>query len=302
MPARKEHPAGVYFQKTIEQNEKRRRERRKAEQERMISDEVGTLSWTSGFMEDITREPAEQLHQSLHNIHELGTCESTIQALPSQSAPSQPWFLPGPQPPPSPQSSEAESSYTCNLGDVEKQEIGGHERVQKLEADLRSARTDIRTLQQAVERAELDIKRLRVQRNETIREIAQAHSNRNSQDSDTAKLEERMRRLMGQIERLIVDQNHAEDQITEGRARELQLVRELEAARQESKQLINVANERERAWKHNEHRPRSKTTDVKTLRKVSSRQTGPRTIEKTTVEFTFEKDEARETGCGCLIM
>ncbi|MCJ1383106.1 hypothetical protein MMC17_006219 [Xylographa soralifera] len=309
MAARREHPAGVLFQKKIEQTENRRREKLKAEQKRMINDEVKPLFWTSESMEDTTSEKAKQLYGLPDKTHELDARESTIQGSPlrsSQSPPSplsRPWVPPGSQSPQSPQSSHPGSSCIYELGDVEKQEDDdGNERVQKLETDLKSARTDIRTLQQTAERANLDIKALREERDATGREIAQAHLSRSSEDSDTERLEERNQRLVEQIERLIRDRNHAEDQIDEGRARELQLSRDLRAAKQESKQVTELANERKKVWEDNDHRPRSRRKDSKTLRKVSSRRTGPSTVEKTVIDFTIKDDGGREAGCGCLIM
>ncbi|MCJ1387509.1 hypothetical protein MMC18_000352 [Xylographa bjoerkii] len=302
MSAMRQHPAGVLFQKRIEQSEQRRREELRAEQVRMINDEVTIPIGANWAAEDVTSEQAEQFHRLPYDIHELGAHVSTTPAPLSQSPPSRPQLPPGPQPPPSPQSSLAESSYTYELGDGEKQEECGNERMQKLGADLRSARRDIRNLQQTVEKAELDIEALKAQRDATESEIAQAHVNRFSQDSDTARLEERSRRLVEQIHRLIRDRKHAEDQLEEGRARESQLSRDLQAARQESERLTEFAQERKKAWRDNEQRPRSRTKDAYTLRRVSSRRTGPGTIEKTVTKFTYKDDKEREAGCGCLIM
>ena len=305
MAARRERSAGVLFQKRIEQSEKRRTEKLRTEQQQRINDEVKPPFWTCEVMEDTRSEEAEQIHRPQHHIHELDARESTTQAPPSRSSQhptSRPWVPPGSQSPTSPQSSHSGSTYTYELGDLEKQDDAGDERVQKLEADLKSARTDIRNLQRKVEKANLDIKVLREQRDATGRKIAQAHLSRSSEDSDTEKLEERNRRLMNQIERLIRDRNLAEDQIEEGRARELQLSRDLRAAKQESTQVTELANEREKGWEDDEPRPRSRRKDSKTLRRVSSRRTGPNTIEKTVIDITYDDDGGREAGCGCLIM
>ncbi|MCJ1436319.1 hypothetical protein MMC27_005697 [Xylographa pallens] len=304
MTARREYPAAVLFQKRIEQSEKRRTEKLRTEQKQRIIDEVKPLFWTSESIEDTRSEEAEQIYRPRDDIHELDARESTTQAPPSRSSqhpPFRPWVPPGSQSPTPPQSSHSGSAHSYELGDVEKQDDGGNERVQKLEADLKSARTDIRTLQETVERANLGIRLLREQRDATGREITKAHLSRSSEDSDTGKLEQRNRRLVEQIEGLIRDRNRAEDQIEEGRVRELQLSRDLRVAKQESKQVTELANER-KVWEDNEHRPSSRRKDSKTLRKVSSRRTGPKTIRKTVIDLTINDDGGREAGCGCLIM
>ena len=123
-----------------------------------------------------------------------------------------------------------------------------------------------------------------------------------SEDSDIAKLEERNRRLAEQIDRLMRDRKHAEDQIEEGRARELQLSQDLEAAEHESRHLTDSVGQRMKVKKDSGERSRSSKKDAKIMRRVSSRRTGPRTVKKTVTEFRFTDDGEKEAVCGCLIM
>ncbi|MCJ1478954.1 hypothetical protein MMC13_007638 [Lambiella insularis] len=296
MPVAKDTIAARYERKIREEKDYQEAEasRNRLEREQKLKRDVGDISGLRTSA-NVMMDEKEYFHRdpvALRTRSELEAHDTIYQVPWSRPA------VPGqPRAPQSPQSSSATSSSVFEVPYDEKHLPKEIENVRRLEEELDRARRDLRRLDQEIAEKNARIIRLQEQRDSTDRLLLQARMTSDQQDGRIARLERQLEGLRRQLENAQEDRTQADAALRKSRSEESALMHALENARKGNRVLLDDDST---SGKESRKRPGSRARDRKVLRRVSTRRSGPNTMIKTKEEYEFTSEP--EAGCACLVM